>query len=101
MGDCFMFSSILSKVAKNVSDWYELFLVFQEGTSVFPTGQHVIQIKTRSEPKQVWLRLVEEGEMAVCQGGLTQMSYTMTPTGFILYADVPTDTAQIDWVVYF
>lgn len=96
-----MFSSLLSKVTKEVTNLFEIFDSFQEGSAVFQTGQNVLQIMTRREPKSVWLSLVSTGEMAVCQGGLDQFSYTMTPNGFILYADVVSESAQLNWVAYF
>lgn len=96
-----MFSDKLSKILKNVGGLFEVFNSFQEGSVVFSTGNHAVEVITRNTPTEVWLTIVDSGEMAVCMGGVDKMSYTVTPAGFILYVEVVSDHLQVGWVVDF
>jgi hypothetical protein len=97
-----MFSDKISTLIRNATNILNIFETFQEGNVVFSSpGEHVLEITTRSEPTEVWLTIINEGSMAVCQGDVNKLSYNITPTGFVLYAEINTDFCQVGYYVEF
>ena len=70
---------------------------FDEGKIFLPYGSHVYKIHTKGNPCGVWFGEVNTGQIPVCQGGVNMYGFTLDDDGFILYAEVQSDTVELDW----
>jgi hypothetical protein len=73
---------------------------FQEGSVVLQSGNNVIEVVTRKPPAEVWLSF-SDGAIPTCTGNLSKVGYTLSPNGFILYADVNSNVLQVHWTAVF
>jgi hypothetical protein len=83
---------------KNILDVLNM---FEQGSVVLQNGNHVIEVKTRQAPLEVWLNVADDGNLAVCGGDINKTSTELLVDGFILYADVSTDTVHIKYTVVY
>lgn len=74
----------------------QFFRTFDEGQAFLPTGTHVHKIATRGKPTQVWTSEVSDG-VPVCQGNVNFYGVTLLEDGFVLYAEINTDSTSIQW----
>lgn len=70
---------------------------FDEGRIFLPFGTHVHKIHTKSQPFGLWFSEVNSGDVPVCQGSINMYGFTLTDDGFILYANVMSDTVELEW----
>lgn len=70
---------------------------FDEGKIFLPYGIHVHKITTKSKPESVWFGEVNTTGIPVCQGSVNLYGFTLVDDGFILYADISSDTAELEW----
>jgi hypothetical protein len=96
-----MLSDRVLLLANSVKDFFVIVNSFQEGSIFLNAGNHAIEIKTKHKPEEVWVSIRDAGFMQVCQGDLDKVGYTVSDGGFILYADVVSDSVIIDWNVLF
>lgn len=73
---------------------------FDEGQIFLSSGVHVHKITTRGKPLNVWISEVS-GDIPVCQGNVNFYGITLDEDGFIVYAEVNSDTVEIGWMVVF
>lgn len=73
---------------------------FEEGSMVLAYGTHEVTVNTGSEPKDVMVSAnILVGDTPVCQGDINMVGCAIKPDGFILYADIKTNTAEVCWSV--
>jgi len=69
------------------------------GDIVLGFGQHEIVIKMENTPCKVALSLRTPCDgTPVCQGDINKIGVTILENGFILYADIKTNTCCVEWV---
>lgn len=61
-------------------------------------GQHTLSISTESQPAKVWVRFIDGGDIPVCQGDVDRVGVTIVPDGFILNANIQSDSKSIEWL---
>jgi hypothetical protein len=100
-GSKMLLDRILSTLT-SVSSIINVFDSFQEGTITLQAseGTEAIEVITRKAPSEVWVCLNNAG-VPVCHGDIDKFSYSITPTGFILYADIKSNTVQVAWHAIF
>ncbi len=68
------------------------------GDIVLGFGQHEINIDMDGKPCRVTLSLKEPcNSTPVCHGDVNKIGFTIRDDGFILYADIRTNTCCIEW----
>lgn len=70
---------------------------FDEGRIFLTAGVHAYKIPTRAMPVQVWVSEESTGNLPVCVGGYNQFGVELADDGFILHADIQSDTASVTW----
>jgi hypothetical protein len=61
-------------------------------------GLHEITISLDHKPCTVFLSVQDPADsMAVCHGGINKIGFTILDDGFILYADIQSNTSFIKW----
>lgn len=80
-----------------VSFLLEFLNKFDEGKIFLPVGSHVHKIHTKSRPVSLWFNESVPGHLPVCQGGINMYGFTLADDGFVLYADVKSDSVEIEW----
>lgn len=72
----------------------------ESGSLVLGYGHHEVTVTTSFTPSNVSLSLGKRCEATtVCQGDVTMLGYVIQPTGFVLYADIKTNTCEVLWTV--
>jgi len=62
-------------------------------------GTHSITVETKREPEKIWVSFKEEDiAIPVCHGDVDRVGVTMTPEGFVVEAEIFTDTRTIEWL---
>jgi hypothetical protein len=97
-----LFDRILSAL-NSVGNILSIFDSFQEGTVTLQAsgGTEVVEIKTRKPPVELWISIGPTAGIPVCQGNIDKFSYSLTTDGFILYANISSNTAQLNWHAIF
>jgi hypothetical protein len=69
------------------------------GEIILGFGLHEIVIKTEGgQPAKVALAIKDPcDQMPVCYGDVNRIGVTLTGDGFVLYADIRTNTCCIEW----
>ena len=63
-------------------------------------GHHEVTVTTKNKPKNVLLSTNNAVcDTPVCQGDINMVGYTLLPDGFVLYADIKSNTSVVSWVV--
>ena len=70
---------------------------YEEGQVLLPTGQHEIEIFTRKDPVEVWIKSNGVGDLNVCQGDIDSFNAQPILGGFILYANVKSESLSLSW----
>lgn len=96
-----MFSEKILEVLKNATNILEVLQSFQEGSIVLPYGQSEVVVLTRKTPIEVCVGFTDDGNMPVCQGDINKVGYTIIPDGFIVYGDISSNSAQLEYHVFF
>jgi hypothetical protein len=85
------------KMLFGISDW------FQRGRISLANGVHEIQIQTdpaNGQPTKVYTWVSEPYPgVCVCLGDVNLAGTTIVPYGFVLYADIKSNAAVVDWLV--
>ena len=79
----------------------DFFSSFREGVITLPNGESEVLVMTDRDPKEVWLRVQETGNLAVCAAGVDKFGYEIIPGGFVIFADVQSENVILDWFVWF
>jgi hypothetical protein len=70
------------------------------GCMVLANGHHEVTVRTLDKPKKVYLTTnSDSANTPVCQGAIDMVGCTLTDDGFVLYADIRSNTAQVCWAV--
>jgi len=69
-----------------------------DGQITLNQGRHEIVIETEVEPKEVFLSVSGNCD-PVCVGDINMIGYALIGSGFILYADITSNTAEISYIV--
>jgi hypothetical protein len=72
--------------------------VIEEGEIVLNQGHHEITISTSIVPQSVCLSVVSCSD-PVCVGDVDMVGYKMLPDGFVLYADISSAAAAVNYFV--
>ncbi len=68
------------------------------GDIVLGYGQHEISITMDKTPCKVSLNISSPCDSAtICQGDINKIGVTILETGFVLYADIKTNTCCVEW----
>jgi hypothetical protein len=63
-------------------------------------GCHEITVKTACGPKDICLSTNNDTcDTPVCQGDVNMVGYSLLPDGFVLYADIKSNTCVVSWSV--
>jgi hypothetical protein len=73
------------------------FKTFDEGQAFLPSGTHAHKILTRGKPKQVWVSELSSEGVPVCGGNVNYYGVTLLDDGFVLYAEVASDSVNVEW----
>jgi hypothetical protein len=96
-----MFSKLTNLIINHAAGILAVQNMVQEGSVVVQAGEHAVEVTTVKDPVEVHLTWIGQGNMAVCQGGLDYFSYTIVPSGFILYVNSVSDYVQVGWTAKF
>lgn len=96
-----MFLERIISVLNNCHNILHVIDSVQQGSIILQSGNHVVEVRTRREPVSIALSLTESYGMPVCNGDVDKIGYTILPNGFIIYADIVSDTVQIEWNALF
>ncbi len=69
-----------------------------EGAITLNQGHHEVTVKTNCPPHQVFLSVKPVGT-PVCVGDVDMVGYLLIPDGFVLYADIKSNIAEVFYVV--
>lgn len=69
-----------------------------EGCITLNQGHHEVTIKTEVCPHDVFLSVQPIGT-PVCVGNVDMVGYTLLPDGFVLFADIKSNVAEVCYVV--
>lgn len=68
------------------------------GNIILGYGQHEIVIKTDNIPCKVSLNITQPCDSTpVCHGDINKIGVTILDIGFVLHADIKTNTCCIEW----
>lgn len=68
------------------------------GDIVLGYGQYEVVIKMDNTPCKVSLSMKLPGDgMPVCQSDINKIGFTILENGFVLYADIKTNTCFVEW----
>jgi hypothetical protein len=71
---------------------------FASGDILLGYGQHEIKIVTNGKPCKVTLSIEDPtGGIAVCHGNVNKIGVNILNNGFVLYADIQSNTALVKW----
>jgi hypothetical protein len=68
-----------------------------EQTITLSTGSHEIAIQTAKQPDKVYLSVEEASP--VCVGSLNMVAAVIQEGGFVLYADIRSNSALVSYIV--
>ncbi len=71
---------------------------FVEGFITLNQGHHEITVNTEIVPSEVFLSIRPVG-IPVCVADIDMVGYTLLPDGFVLYADIKSNVAEICYFV--
>jgi len=65
-------------------------------------GLHEITISLNGKPCMVFLSVQDPADsMVVCHGGVNKIGFTILDDGFVLYADIQSNTSLVKWTCNF
>jgi hypothetical protein len=71
---------------------------FASGDILLGYGLHEVKIITKGKPCTVFLSIEDPtGGIAVCHGNVNKIGVNVLDDGFVLYADIQSNTAFIKW----
>ncbi len=73
---------------------------YQEGRLLLPPGSYAYNVKTRGTPNLVWLAEATDHCRPVCHGGINTFGVEYLDDGFILFADIKTEGAEVLWQAF-
>ena len=72
--------------------------VTTEGELLLGYGLHEVEIVVEGKPVKVNFSIKDPADGGcVCQGDVNKIGLTINHTGFILYADIRTNTCLVEW----
>jgi hypothetical protein len=72
---------------------------FDEGNIFLPAGSHVHKIHTKGTPLTLLFGETNTGNIPVCQGNINMYGFTLESDGFLIYAEVKSDSVELQWQV--
>jgi hypothetical protein len=69
-----------------------------DGCITLNQGNHEITVATDSAPTAVFLSVSPIGT-PVCSGNIDMVGYSLLPTGFVLYANIMSNSAEVCYIV--
>lgn len=85
----------------NPVDFLVMFLsTFENGRVFLSHGKYEYKFETKKPPILVWVAEKEAGNLPVCNGGVNTFGVRLLDDGFVLVADVASDTTEILWQAY-
>lgn len=83
---------------KNPLDFLLDFLnSYDKGQIFLPAGKHAYKILTKKRPISVSVSEVSNDNIPVCHGNVNMYGWTLDVDGFVFYADIASNTAEIEW----
>lgn len=70
----------------------------ERGEFYLGPGSHEVEIVTKSQVYRVWLHSESEDDIPVCHGNVDKYGVTVMPTGFVVYAEINSTGALIEWI---
>lgn len=75
---------------------------FEGGEIILSHGHNVVNVPTNASGKRIWLSIDEHDHaIPVCCGDINVVGAKLTNDGFILCADIKTDTCVVQWFIEF
>lgn len=72
------------------------------GDIILGCGLHEITIKVCQKPCKVFFCIKDPYEcICTCHGDINKIGITITEEGFVLYADIKTNTCLVEWTCEF
>lgn len=82
-----------------------IFCLLQEsdkGYIIVPFGYNIIEVPSCCPPSRVFLSIEEPDDgCQICGQGINTVGCQITKYGFILYTDIKSDYAKIEWLIKF
>jgi len=69
-----------------------------DGCITLNQGHHEITVVTEISPEQVYLSVSPIGA-PVCNGDIDMVGYSLLPDGFVLYADIKSNSAEVCYII--
>lgn len=63
-------------------------------------GKHEVSLKTNCMPKKVFFSVNHSCGHQVCGSDVNKVGYTLLEDGFVLYADIHSDKARVEWICF-
>lgn len=80
------------------SRWMGLTGFFEGGEIVLSHGHHTLTVPTRNQGRRIWLSIDEPSHsIPVCYGDINTIGANLTDGGFVICADIKTDTCVVQW----
>lgn len=73
---------------------------FEGGSVLLGPGRFEWKVKTKIKPDIVSVTEIDSGNIPVCHGTINMFGTSIVDDGFILYADVKTSRAEINWQAF-
>jgi hypothetical protein len=90
-----------SSVMSPMRFFMNFFNSFQDGKIILPHGKYDLMVPTNAPPKSVWISEAASGPVQVCHGQGNYYGVSTLPDGFVLHADIATESAEINWQTLF
>lgn len=74
----------------------------ETGRMILGYGWHEVEVKTLLTPKEVSISTrINHCDTPVCHGDINMVGCRIKHGGFVLYADIDTNTAEIRWTAIY
>jgi hypothetical protein len=71
---------------------------FESGEIVLSHGHHTLNVPTCARGRRIWLSIDEPTHaIPVCYGDINTIGAKITSDGFMICADIKTDTCIVQW----
>lgn len=73
----------------------------EKGEIHLTSGMHQVLIPTSVSPARVWVCIEDAGAVQTCLGQIDRVNTAIVPEGFILNAEIHSESVEIQWVADF
>jgi hypothetical protein len=75
--------------------------LLEQGRVFLSYGQYEYKFVTKSKPTTIWIAESTVGNLPVCHGDVNEFGVRLLDDGFVLIADVKSDTTEVLWQAFF